>query len=166
MDIFQFALQMELDGEKYYRELAAKAKQDDLKKVLESLADDEQRHYKIIQLAQKQTFKDIEIGPSLTNVQNVFAGNKEFVRNNKESIAKLKDEQIDLYRAALAKENESVELYKKLKENARCQEEKVICEKLIHEEEKHVEVLDNIIGMLNNVNDWVESAEFNRKDTY
>jgi len=168
MDIFDFALKMELDGEKYYRDLAERVKYDDLKKVLEGLAEDEQRHYKIIELAQKQTLNYIEADPSLSKIQNVFTitRNKDFVPVNQELIAKLKDEQMDVYRAALVKEKESVELYKRLKENAKRQEEKIICEKLMHEEEKHVEVIDNIIEMLNQVHDWVESAEFNHQKIY
>jgi rubrerythrin len=168
MDIFDFALKMELDGEKYYRELAAKAKYDDLKKVLIGLAEDEQRHYKIIESAQKQVLKPIEASPYLSQIQNVFVNqNKEFALKDKDFIAKLKDEQFDVYEAALEKERESVQLYKKLKEDTGIQEEKIIFERLMHEEEKHVEVIENIIEMLNHVNDWVEAAEFNhRDDTY
>lgn len=165
MNIFDFALKMELDGEKQYRDLAARVKDADLKTVLEALADDEKSHYKIIQLAQEQTFTHIETDPTLRKLPNVF-DNKEFVGNKQEFIAKLKDEQIDLYRAALVKELESVELYKKIREKSQRHDEIVICEKLIHEEEKHVEVIGNIIEMLNRVNDWVESAEFNHQDTY
>ncbi|MDR3563884.1 MAG: ferritin family protein [Negativicutes bacterium] len=161
MDIFEFALKMELEGEKYYRDLATKVKYAELKPVLEGLADDEQRHYKIIQAAKKEIWNYIEADPSLNNIQSIFASNK-----NKESILTLKKEQIDVYQAALAKEKESVELYLKLKENAVGQEAKMICEKLRHEEEKHVEVIDTIIDMLNHVNDWVEAAEFNHRDTY
>lgn len=169
MNVFEFALQMELDGEKYYRDLAESVNYDDLKKVLEGLAEDEQRHYQIIQLAQKQTVQHLEENPSLKKIQNVFAThkNKEFFTNNNELIAKLKDEQSDVYRAALVKEKESVELYRKLSEQSEKQEEKKVFETLMQEEEKHVEVIVNIIDMLNNVNDWVEAAEFNhRDDTY
>lgn len=168
MNIFEFALKMESDGEKYYRDQAAKTKYADLKKVLEGLAEDEHRHYEIIKAAQNQTFNHIEDNPSLSSLQNVFtiSKDKNFIMKNEESIAKLKDEQIDVYRAALTKEKESVELYKKLKEESARQEETKIFEKLMHEEEKHVEVLDDIIEMLNNVNDWVEAAEFNHKDIY
>lgn len=166
MNIFDFALKMELDGEKYYRDLAGKTKYDDLRKVLIGLAEDEKRHYEIIQLAQNQTFNYIQADPSLAKIKNVFADNTEFVGDKKEVIAKLKDEQFDYYQVALVKENQSVELYQKLKESVENPAGKAICEKLIHEEEKHVEVLDNIIEMLNNVNDWVESAEFNHQDNY
>jgi rubrerythrin len=165
MNIYDFALKMELDGEAFYRNLAATAKDADLKVVLETLADDEQRHLKIIQLAQQQTFHYIESDPSLRKFKNVFA-NQEFVGDRQAFIAKLKDEQIDLYRAALVKEQESVELYKQLKKDSQQQEEKVICELLLHEEEKHAEVIGNIIEMLNHVNDWVEAAEFNHQDAY
>jgi rubrerythrin len=166
MNIFDFALKMEVDGEKYYRDLAESVKYDDLKKVLEGLADDEQRHYKIIQSAQNQTFSYVE-NPTLSKVHNVFSVSKnEPALPTNDFIAKLKDEQINVYRAALVKEKESVQLYKKLKENAQRHEEKIICEKLMQEEEKHVEVIEDIIEMLNHVNDWVESAEFNHQDIY
>lgn len=167
MDIFDFALQMELDGEKYYRDLAEKVKHDDLKKVLEGLAEDEQRHYKIIQLAQSQTFNSIA-DSSLSSIPNVFSRNKDkTIVPEDDLIAKLKDEQSDVYRAALLKEEESVALYRKLQENSKQPEAKSIFEKLMQEEEKHVEVLENIIEMLNHVNDWVEAAEFNpKRDAY
>lgn len=167
MDIFDFALQMELDGEKYYRELAERVKYDDLKKVLLGLAEDEQRHYEIIKAAQQQ-MKPIEGDPSLSKIQNVFVNKtNKFNPDNKEFIAKLKDEQFDVYEAALVKEQESVELYKKLTADAKKPDEQNIFEKLMHEEEKHVEVIENILEMLNHVNDWVEAAEFNhRDDTY
>ncbi|HWR06940.1 MAG TPA: rubrerythrin, partial [Sporomusa sp.] len=70
----------------------------------------------------------------------------------------------DVYRGALAKEYESVELYKKLTETAATHEERLLCDKLMHEEEQHVVVLDHIIELLNHVTDWVESAEFNLKE--
>ena len=167
MDIFDFALQMELDGERYYRTLAERVVYDDLKTVLVGLAEDERRHYEIIQLMQKRTF-NFHGDSRLNTIKNVFAAdtNKDFAPENKELIVKLKNEQIDAYRAALVKEKESVELYKKLKDGSQMQEQKIICEKLIREEEKHLEVLDNIVEMLNHVNDWVEAAEFNRHDTY
>ncbi|SFL35378.1 ferritin-like domain-containing protein [Pelosinus propionicus] len=167
MDIFDFALQMELDGEKYYRDLADKVRDNDLKTVLEGLAEDEQRHYKIIQLAQSQIFNPIS-DSSLHDMPNVFSRNKEktFVLET-DLIAKLKDEQSDVYRAALLKEEESVALYKRLQEDSNHPEAKLIFKKLMQEEEKHVEVIENIIEMLNHVNDWVEAAEFNpKRDAY
>ena len=168
MNVFDFALKMELDGERYYRQQAEKVKYDELKVVLEGLADDEQRHYKIVQLLQKQKIDYIEPDPAMGKARNVFelAKNKKFILKDQDSIAKLKDEQWDVFQAALRKEEDSVQLYIKLKETSKQQAEKDIIEKLVREEESHAEVLGNIIEMLNNVNEWVESAEFNHQKPY
>jgi rubrerythrin len=166
VDVFDFALQMELDGEKYYREQAQKVQHDDLKIVLEGLADDELRHYKIIQSARNQVFTYVEADPSLSRTKNVFVSYKddEAVLKNKPTIARLKDEQIDIYRAALVKEEESVALYKKMQDEAKDPEEKAVFARLMKEEEGHVEVIDTIVEMLNHVRDWSQSAEFNRPE--
>ena len=166
MNIFDYALKMELDGEQYYRQLAEQVQYEDLKKVFYGLAEDEQRHYKIIQAVQNETAEKLKENPLLNTVQNVFVINAKPLKDNQELIARLKSEQIDVYRAALEKEKESVALYSKLKDELTGQEEKAVCTKLMLEEEKHVEVIDNIIDMLNHVNDWVEAAEFNHQDVY
>ncbi|MEG6586755.1 ferritin family protein [Dendrosporobacter sp. 1207_IL3150] len=164
MNIFEYALKMELDGEKFYKDLAEKAMCKDLKVVLEGLAEDERRHYKIIQSAQSSNFNLSEEHRFLDTIQNVFANKQDFVLHNQEALIKLKYEQIDVYKGALLKEQESVELYKKLAGSLALPEEKAICEKLMQEEIKHTEILEDIIQMLNHVNDWVEAAEFNHKD--
>jgi len=161
MNVFDFALKMELEGEAYYRAIAEKVQYDELKKALLALAEDEGRHYKIISQAKENTFELIAEVPFLEKVQNVFSVNKE-----DPFIEQLRSEQIDVYRAALVKEKESVELYKKLQADSEKENVKSIFKKLMQEEERHAEQLEHIIDMLNNVNDWVESAEFNHKDIY
>ena len=135
MNVFDFALKMEADGEKYYRELAVKTKYEELKVVLNNLADDEQRHYKIVQELQKRNGNlHFETDPALNKAENGFelGKNKTFMTKDKDSIVKLKAEQLDVYRAALRKEEESIQTYKKLKETAEQQTEKDILEKIGH----------------------------------
>ena len=43
---------------------------------------------------------------------------------------------------------------------------KAVIERLIKEEQKHADVMDEIIDLLNKVSDWVEAAEFNHTETY
>ena len=168
MDIYDFALKMELDGERYYFDQAAKATHAELRVVLKGLAEDEQRHYRIVQQLQNQKRVFIESDPAISAARSIFelAGNKPFIPKDQDSIAKLKDEQRDVYQAALRKEEESVRLYKELKESAELQAEKDILEKLVHEEESHAEVLGNIIEMFNRSREWVESAEFHHQKPY
>jgi rubrerythrin len=168
MNVLDFALKMELDGEQYYRKQAEKVKYEDLKVVLEALADDEHRHYEIVQALQHPVNNHNAVDSSVSKVKNVFelSKNKEFIPKDKESIAKFKDEQLDVYLAALLKEEESVKLYKKMLETAEGQYNKGIIEKLVHEEELHAQVLGNIIEMFNRTNEWVESPEFNHQKPY
>lgn len=46
MDIYAFAMQMEKDGEKYYRQLMAAAKTAGLQQIFAMLADEEVNHYR------------------------------------------------------------------------------------------------------------------------
>ena len=169
MNVFEYALKMERDGEWYYREQAIKTQYEELKVVLEGMADDELRHYQIIQALQNRKIEYIPGSEEMkSKIQNVFeqAKNKPLISKDQDSIAKFRAEQVDVYRAALLKEEESVKLYKKLQETAEQETETIVLERLMQEEQKHVVVLENIIQMFNQVNDWVEAAEFNHQKPY
>ena len=60
MDIYSFALQMEKDGENYYRELATKSGSEGLKKIFTMLADEEVKHFRLIEkMREKSTLPEI-----------------------------------------------------------------------------------------------------------
>ncbi|MFA6848799.1 MAG: ferritin family protein [Selenomonadaceae bacterium] len=163
MDIFAYALQMELDGETYYTKLAKNAGYKDLEVVFLDLAKAEKSHYDIIKAARDEGHYTFTPEP-VRNLPNVFAFPDELKEKSPEWLAQWKKEQVDVYQAALIKEQQSVELYKDLKVKVAVAEEKDICDRLILEETKHVHVIEDLIEMLNHVNDWVEAAEFNPKD--
>ena len=163
MDIFAYALKMELDGEAYYKELAKHAGYKDLEVVFVDLAEAEKRHYEIIKEARDAGHYTLTPGPMPT-LPNVFAFPDELKEKSPEWLAQWKKEQLDVYQAALLKEQQSVTLYQDLKTKVVTVEEKDICERLALEETKHVHVIEDLIEMLNHVNDWVEAAEFNPKD--
>jgi len=163
MDIFAYALQMELDGETYYTKLAKNAGYKDLEIVFLDLAKAEKNHYEIIKAARDAGHYTFTPEPVL-NLPNVFAFPDELKEKSPEWLAQWKKEQVDVYQAALLKEQQSVDLYRDLKIKVTMVEEKDICDRLILEEIKHVHVIEDLIEMLNHVNDWVEAAEFNPKD--
>src|SRR6266540_709679 len=74
MDVFAFAMKMEQDGKSYYLELAEGTAISGLKTIFSMLADDEQKHYEVI-----QTLKDYSVvnnmadSTVLENAQNIFA---------------------------------------------------------------------------------------------
>jgi rubrerythrin len=55
MDIYTFALQMEKDGENYYRELATKSGNEGLKKIFTMLADEEVKHFRLIETMREKS---------------------------------------------------------------------------------------------------------------
>lgn len=50
MDIYEFAMQMEKEGEDYYRALAKDSASPGLVKIFTMLADEEVKHFKVIDL--------------------------------------------------------------------------------------------------------------------
>ena len=168
MDIFDFALKMERESEKYYRDQANKTKFSDLKTLLENLAAAEARHYKIVEALRLQNTEALPDEEVLTETKNIFVS---YVKDAEAlrkaiSIDKIKEDQIDVYRLALVKENESVEVYEKMLSQAHNPNVKAVLERLIKEEQSHAKVMDEIIDLLNKVSDWVEAAEFNHQEDY
>ena len=78
MDIYKYAMQMELDGTHFYLDLAEKTNNTGIKNILTMMAESEARHYNIILGMQKndkiQYSADTEV---LTNVKNIFMQMKE-----------------------------------------------------------------------------------------
>ena len=45
MNVYEYAMKVEKDGERYYRDLASKTDEPGLKSILNMLADEEVKHY-------------------------------------------------------------------------------------------------------------------------
>ena len=101
MDIFAYAIQMEKDGEAYYRQLAHRTGNTGLRTILTMLADDEVKHQKVIE-GMQTTDPEVPASEVLTRAKNIFA-------EIRDSDQPLPDDtsQIELYRKALALERRS-----------------------------------------------------------
>lgn len=157
MNGLDFALQMELDGEKFYRELALKHKDNNLHPVFISLAEEEKMHAKIIKDRQLGSYSPTDVA-DLVNIKNIFTDATGL------DVEKDINKQINAYRKALDMEKKSIDLYKKLLSESN--KEKNIFEFLIKEEEKHYKLIEEIVTMVNRPNEWVESAEFGEREKY
>lgn len=161
MNVLEFAINMELEGEKYYSEQAEKNKDNGLKNIFIILAKDENDHAKILQNKLNNLPYKLNNSDTLSEVKNLFDEIKDF-----NSEIKQIPEQLDLYTAALEKEKESVELYEKLLAEANDGESRDLYKFLINQEKDHYTTLEEIVSQLNKVNDWVESAEFGLRPEY
>lgn len=161
MSYVEFAIQMEIDGQKYYLEQAEKNKGTALEKVFVMLAKDEEKHEALVKNYAKAVEYEMSEENAITEFNNIFKSAEDF-----KTELKGMPEQIDAYRMALGKEKESIDLYQKMKDEAREEKDKALFDYLIKQEEYHYTIFDNLVQHLRIAEEWVEDAEFGKRDTY
>lgn len=161
MNIFDFAMRMEKDGESYYRELSEKCNDEGLRTILHMLADDEMKHYKILEDMKNMEDTEIEETQILKDVKNIFVRIKEEGADVNTDIS-----HIDLYKKAQEIEKKSEDFYRQQSENPDNEIHKQIFKKIADEEKRHNYLLQNIIEFVSRPQQWIENAEFNHLEEY
>lgn len=161
MDIYDFAMRMEKDGEAYYRELAGRTGNKGLRNILNKLADAELRHYRIFRGMKENSLIGAAETPILEDVKNLFVRLKET-----EGSQGVDSSQIDLYRKAQAVEEESRDFYRSKADEAGDETRREIFLVIAEEEQKHYRVLESIIDFVSRPEQWLEDAEWYHLDEY
>jgi len=160
MNIFEYAMQMEKDGENYYRQLAEKVNNKGIQTILTVLADEEVKHYNALVKIQAQKPQMAET-TILTDARNVFEQMKE--GNEKFNIDV---NQIELYKEAQKIEERSINFYLEKADEVTEEYQKELFLKLAEEEKKHYFLLENIIEFVSRPQTWLENAEWHHLDEY
>ncbi len=161
MDALELAISMELDLENFYRKQSELNKENSLNVVFTLLAKEEENHAQIlIQNAEKLTLP-LEDSEILSEVHSIFRNMNDF-----QSDIKNLPSQLDAYRMALEKEQESLKFYQDLYDEATEERSKTVFGYLIKQEEKHSIILEELIKLVNRPEEWVESAEFGIREEY
>jgi rubrerythrin len=161
MEIMQFAITMEKDGERYYLEQAARNKGNALRVVFELLARDEARHAELLTRMQEDVAYELESDNSLTEQMNLFSTAADF-----QSAVRDIPDQAELYHTAQKNERQSIELYDDLRSKAEDAVSRELFGFLLKEEQRHYTILEEIFRHVNRPNEWVESAEFGVREDY
>ncbi|MEM5818216.1 MAG: ferritin family protein [Desulfitobacterium hafniense] len=161
MNALEFAIKMELDGERYYREQAVINQGNSLRAIFLMLADDEKMHAQILEKKAKNLNYTLEPNETLATAKNVF-NDKDRIKNEIKEILS----QIDVYRAALDNEKESILLYQKCSSEAADGETKTLFDYLILQEKEHYAILEQLTALLSRSEEWVEDAEFGLREDY
>ncbi len=159
MDIYKYAMQMEVDGRHFYIDLAEKTNNKGLKNILTMMADSEAKHYNVI-LDMQKNYKtefsaDTEV---LTKVKNIFVKMKE------EKDFDVDASQAEFYKKALKVEADSQKFYLERADEEKDSHRKEIFLKLADEERKHCVLLENLIGFVSQPADWLENPEWYHLD--
>ncbi|OPY70479.1 MAG: Rubrerythrin [Syntrophorhabdaceae bacterium PtaU1.Bin034] len=161
MNVYDYAMQLEKDGENYYREGAASSANKGLRAILTMLADAEVVHFNIFKKMKENEPWHLEEAPILQNVKNVFVKMRE--EGDLEGIAV---SELELYRKAqnIEKMTENFYLEKASQVENRQQRETFL--RVAGEENKHYFILQQIIDFVSRPYHWLENAEWYHLDEY
>lgn len=160
MNIFEYAMQMEKDGEEYYRQMAGKTANKGLQAILTMLADEEVKHYKTIEKMQTKE-PHMEDTIILTDARNIFVQIKESGESFDFDI-----QRTELYRKALDIEKNSRDFYTEKGNEVTEEYQRELFLKLADEERKHYFLLENIIEFVSKPEYRLENAEFSNLEEY
>jgi rubrerythrin len=159
MDIYKYALQMELDGRHFYLDLAKKTNNTGIKSILTMMAESEAKHYNIILGMQKndkmQYSADTEV---LTKVKNIFMKMKE------EKEIDVDVSQVEFYKKALEVETDSEKFYLERADEEKDPHRKEIFLTIANEEKSHCVLLENIVNFVSQPDTWLENPEWYHMD--
>jgi rubrerythrin len=155
MNVFDFALQMEMDGKEHYEKLAAGTPVAGLKKIFAMLADDEQKHFDIIQAMKSCGLDSIAGSTALDEAKNVFQG----LMNGRESLGGLKKD-LDGYRYAMKIEADSVKLYEDMAKKENRQNIAQLLLRIANEEKKHYNIMENLYDFVLAPENFLAWGEF------
>ena len=160
MDILEFAMQMELDGKAFYEKGAEAAKSPELKKILQTLAEEEQRHYNI--------FKQLKAGE--VKAASKFADNRaETVTITRNLFREMADAGQDtlygdearaMWNEAMEVERKSEKMYREAAEKESDEQRRELWNRIADEENNHIYFIDNMISFLADPQSFVQSAQF------
>jgi rubrerythrin len=164
MNIYEYAMQMEQDGEKFYLLLAGTCQVEGLTTIFTMLANEEVKHYKTIAHLQKNAGNSPLVKTTvLENVKNIFIRMKE-----DKADVRFDSSELESYRKAMAIEEMSWKFYLDKAANADEENVKQIFLRLAGEEEKHLRIMENIVEFVARPEpgNWLENAEWHHLDEY
>ncbi len=165
MDIYEFALNMEREGEEYYRLLAKNTTSPGLYKIFTMLADEEVKHCKVIEsIKQKDKTPFAAKADILDQVKNIFmvmADTQEYPRVDATRATKE-------YTKACAIEKNSLLFYLEKAEQDKDEHVREVFNRLAKEEARHLAIMENIVEFVSRPEpgNWLENAEWHHLEEY
>jgi len=161
VNIIEYALKMEREGEKYYRDLAAKAGNKGIEGIFHSLADAEAKHYQALLRLRDNLPLPVYDENILLHAKSIF----QQMSLDQDPINP-RDDQLAAYKKARQIEKESRGFYLQKAEELTNQGAKELCLKIAAAEQQHYILLDAMVDFISSPDTWLENAEWNHLDNY
>ena len=140
MDIFEFAMKMEEDGEAYYRRMASEVKDDGLKVILSMLAEDEVKHHTILMQMKRALVPSMAETKVLSGAKNVFQD-----LQGQDEAHDFGISEIDRLKKAQEIEKTSEDFYNGKAREVEIEGQRELFLQIAEEERKHYFLLENVI---------------------
>jgi rubrerythrin len=160
-NILEFAMKMEMDGKRFYEQGAEKTDDERMKKILHTLAEEEQRHFDVFRkLRDKNDLAEASkaLGPRLTTspaIKNVF---QELVENGMETLPG--DDLKNMWTEAIRIEEDSEKLYREQAGRETDEKRQALLNRIADEEKSHIYLIDNMIHYLADPQGFALSQQF------
>lgn len=161
MNIFDYAMQLEKEGESYYRGLFEATQNNGLKSIFGWLADEEAKHYRIFESMKADSRPILTETTILRDAKTVF----EQLKGKHESFH-FENVQIEIYKKAQAMETKSRDFYQEKAKAVQDSYQQKLFLQIAEEEKKHYSLLENIIQFVSRPELWLENAEFYQLEEY
>lgn len=161
MKLLELALSMEQDLKDFYEKQADLNKENSLYKVFMLLAMEEEKHAEILRSYSSEIELPLSDSMILDDVKPIFNELDDI-----KSDIKIIPNQLDVYRIALKKEEESLIFYQDLSDKATDERSKKVFGYLIKQEDNHCILLEELVKRVTRPEEWVESAEFVETEEY
>ena len=162
MNVFEFAMQMEKDGEQFYREIADKTDDPGLKRIFNTLADEEVVHYNTFKKLFEKSGAEAVESNIRDKAKNIFAEMKE---SGGMKIT-VDTAQTEAYKKAMEAEKDAYSFYESKAGEVDDPNEKQILLTFAREERRHYRLLENVLEFVSRPESWLDNAEFANMEDY
>jgi rubrerythrin len=163
MNMFDFAMEIEDEGVRFYTGLAEKTGTRQMAGIFRFFAREEKRHFEIFEAWKKNTkAPDIDDTDLLGKSVEVF---KELSAQFATAGVPALDHE-DVYKKALALEEKSITFYNDLGRKLPNEEQRTMVKLILHQEQAHVKLINHLMDFQRHPNEWLENAEWNHRDEY
>jgi len=139
MNVFDFAMQTELDNKAHYEKLKAETPVDGLKKIFSILAAEELMHYNFVKAVKTGMAAELADSDILENVKNIFQD----LQVDQGLLDELRT-RLDGYHHAMKIEAESIRFYEEIALKERNPTVIQLLLRIVAEEKKHYTIVGNI----------------------
>ena len=161
MNVYEFAMKMEEESWLQYEKLAVEARNEELKRIFNLLAESEREHHEHLTLLKAGTSHDVAESAVLDHITSSV---HDLIGNLSHGDI-LKDD-VDGYRHVIKAEEASIRLYEKLADEEPNERTAETLRHLADEERHHLEAIENIYDFVESPKTHLDWGEFSNLKEY